>query len=80
MTHEADTYGIRASAGYWIQRLARSMGEHLREQFSEVGVPRLTWPILSAIHRGEASTPMEVARFVGLDPSAVTRKLDQLAS
>ena len=78
MEQRASTYGIQASAGYWIQRLASSMDEHLKTQFTQHGVPKWYWPVLSVIHNGEASTPMQVARFIGLDPAAVTRRLDAL--
>ncbi len=78
MAKQVNHYSIQKSTGYWIQRIASSMSEHFREQLAQHGVARSTWPILSAIHNEEASTPMALSRFIGMDPSAVTRKLDQL--
>ena len=78
MANETDAYGLHSSTGYWVNRLAHSMDEVFQARLSEHGITRGLWPILAALHRGDASTPAEVARFVGLDASAVTRLLDRL--
>ena len=78
MTDEPDAYGLHSSTGYWVQRLAASINEFFYGKLSAHGITRGLWPVLGALHRGDASTPAEVAQFVGLDPSAVTRLLDRL--
>ncbi len=71
-------YGPQASTGYWIQRIARSMSEHFERELMAHGLTSGLWPILGALYGGDASTPSGVAKFLGLDPSAVTRQLDRL--
>lgn len=73
-----DDYGIHSSTGYWIQRLATSMGQVFQAKLSQHDVTRGQWAALGALEQGDASTPREIAQFLGLDPSAVTRLLDRL--
>lgn len=75
---EIDDYGIHSSTGYWIQRLATSMGQVFQAKLSQHDVTRGQWAALGALDQGDASSPREIARFLGLDPSAVTRLLDRL--
>ncbi len=54
------------------------MAQVFQAKLSQHDVTRGQWAALGALDRGDASTPREIARFLGLDPSAVTRLLDRL--
>lgn len=76
--NQTQSDGLHASAGYWVRLLSMAMVEDFNTRIREYGLARRQWPIVWAIRRGDASTPAQVARFVGIDPSAATRQLDQL--
>lgn len=71
-------YGLHESLGYWVARLSSAMGEAFNNAIAEHGVTAAQWSVLITLYRGQARTPQEIAQFIGIDGSAVTRLLDRL--
>ena len=71
-------YGLHDSMGYWINRLAMTMHEVFDHVIAPLGVTAPQWAVLIALHQGDAETPTELARFIGIDASAITRLVDHL--
>ena len=70
--------GLQAHTGYWLNRLRGLVHSRFEAALAEAGVTVAQWSVLITVYRGDAVTPLEIARFVDVDPGAMTRLLDRL--
>lgn len=77
MTEQQD-FCLHNSIGYWVNRLAMTMRVAFERELASHGVTVQQWSILIACFREQAQTPMELAKVLDIDGSAVTRLLDRL--
>lgn len=68
-------YRLHSRLGYKVSRLARLMEARLEEKISPLGVTRLMWCVLSGVGMEGVRTPSELAAYVGVARSAVSRAL-----
>ncbi|MCY6381134.1 MarR family winged helix-turn-helix transcriptional regulator [Hoeflea prorocentri] len=68
-------YRLHGRLGYKVSRLARLMEARLEEKISHYGVTRLMWCVLSGVGLEGVHTPSELASYVGVARSAVSRAL-----
>ncbi|MFJ8210510.1 MarR family winged helix-turn-helix transcriptional regulator [Streptomyces sp. NPDC096033] len=74
----ASSSGLRDHLGYWLRRLSDEVHSRFERQLAEHGVTVSQWAVLITVHRGDAGTTREVARYVGIDAGAVSRLVDRL--
>jgi DNA-binding MarR family transcriptional regulator len=70
--------GLHTHTGYWLNRLRGLVHASFEARLAEHGVTVAQWSVLVTLSRGEASTPAELARFIDVDPGALTRLIDRL--
>ena len=70
--------GLQAHTGYWLNRLRGVVHSRFEAALAEEDVTVAQWSVLITVYRGDAVTPLEIARFVDVDPGAMTRLLDRL--
>ncbi|MEM9104284.1 MAG: MarR family transcriptional regulator [Pseudomonadota bacterium] len=68
-------YRLHERLGYKVSRLARLMEAQLEEMISPFGITRLFWCILSGVGLEGVRTPSELADYVGIARSAISRAL-----
>ncbi|MCP4318291.1 MAG: winged helix-turn-helix transcriptional regulator [Hyphomicrobiales bacterium] len=68
-------YRLHERLGYKVSCLARLMETQLEEMISPFGITRLIWCILSGVGLEDVKTPSELADYVGIARSAVSRAL-----
>jgi DNA-binding MarR family transcriptional regulator len=66
-----------ASLGYWVFRLNRAMYAEFTQRLSKLGVSSPQWTVLSQCGT-RAMTPVDLANYMQIDRSAVTRLIAQL--
>ncbi len=66
-------YRLHERLGYKVSRLARLMETQMEEMISPFGITRLFWCILSGVGLEGIRTPSELADYVGIARSAVSR-------
>lgn len=71
----SDAYRLHERLGYKVSRLARLMEAQFEEMLSPFGISRLYWCILSGVGLEDVRTPSELADYVGIARSAVSRAL-----
>ena len=71
-------FGLHDSYGYWINRLANAFTEAFDHTIGHLGVTPQQWVVLISCYNGDAQTPAELSRFIGIDASAITRLLDRI--
>ena len=64
--------------GYWVARVASALIRDFTWRFASYGITPVQFRILELCFRGEADTVTELARVVVLDPSGVSRQVEQL--
>jgi len=69
------TYRLHERLGYKVSRLARLMEAQMEEMISPFGITRLFWCILSGVGLEGIRTPSELADYVGIARSAISRAL-----
>ncbi|WP_030199897.1 MarR family winged helix-turn-helix transcriptional regulator [Streptomyces sp. NRRL S-87] len=74
------TSGLRDHLGYWLRRLSDEVHGRFERQLAEHGVTVSQWAVLVTVHRGDATTTREVARYVDIDAGAVSRLVDRLVA
>ncbi len=80
MERRGSTSGLRDHLGYWLRRLSNEVHASFERSLAQRGVTVAQWCVLIALYRGDATTPLEVARFVDVDGGAVTRLVDRLVA
>ena len=68
-------YRLHERLGYKVSRLARLMEAQMEEMISPFGITRLFWCILSGVGLEGIRTPSELADYVGIARSAISRAL-----
>ena len=72
------SYGLHDSTAYWLHRLLSSIRDLLDQDYSTYDVTPAQWNVMITLYRGEATTPKELANFIDVDTSAITRLVDRL--
>jgi MarR family transcriptional regulator, transcriptional regulator for hemolysin len=72
------TYRLYESLGFALSRAARIQERRLDHGLKSLGLTRLTWCILLGVGNEGLAQPSDIAAFVGVDRSAVSRALRQL--
>ena len=70
--------GLRDHSGYWLNRLRGVVHARFERALAEHGVTVAQWSVLITVYRGDAVTPLEIARFIDVDPGSLTRLLDRM--
>jgi DNA-binding MarR family transcriptional regulator len=70
--------GLQAHTGYYLNRLRGLVHSRFEAALAEEDVTVAQWSVLITVYRSDAGTPLEIARFVDVDPGAMTRLLDRL--
>ncbi len=73
-----DRYSLLDSLGFWVNSLALEMRTTFERRLAPYDVTAPQWAVLITLYRDQAETPKELAEFIGIDGSAVTRLLDRL--
>jgi len=71
-------YRLHMSVGYLLTRSARIQERRLEEGLRQVGLTRITWCILLAVHVEGLRRPSGIAEFIGIDRTATSRALRQM--
>lgn len=75
---EALPSGLRDQTGYWLNRLRGLAHARLEAALAEHGLTVAQWSVLITVYRADAVTPLEIARFIDVDPGSLTRLLDRM--
>lgn len=70
--------GLRDHTGYWLNRLRGVVHARFEAALAEYGVTVAQWSVLITVYREDAVTPLEIARFIDVDPGSLTRLLDRM--
>ncbi len=71
-------YRLHDSLGFRLSRAARIQERRLDQGLKALGLTRLTWCILLAVGNEGLSQPSDIAAFVGVNRSAISRALRQM--
>jgi MarR family transcriptional regulator, organic hydroperoxide resistance regulator len=71
--------GLRDHIGYWLRRLSEEVHGSFERQLEARGMTVAQWNVLVTVYHGHATTTTEVARYIAIDPGAVSRLVDRLA-
>ena len=78
LPHDDLPSGLRDHTGYWLNRLRGIAQGRFEGEFAAYGVTVAQWSVLITVYRGDAVTPLEIARFIDVDPGSLTRLLDRM--
>ena len=70
--------GLHDHTGYWLTRLRGVVHARFEAALAEHGVTVAQWSVLITVYRQDAVTPLEIARFIDVDPGSLTRLLDRM--
>lgn len=70
--------GLQDHTGYWLNRLRGIVHARFEAALAEHGVTVAQWSVLITVYREDAVTPLEIARFIDVDPGSLTRLLDRM--
>lgn len=65
--------GLHDHLAFWLHRLSASVLSKFENSLLKLGVTVAQWQIMISIYHGEASTPKDLAAFIGIDAAAVSR-------
>lgn len=71
-------YRLHHSVGYLLSVTSRQQERRLEDSLKELGLTRITWCVLLAVGNEELVHPSEIAEFVGIDRTAMSRALRQM--
>lgn len=77
-TASRSTYRLHRSLGYQLSLAARIQEKRLDEWLKALGLTRITWCVLLAVGVEELKHPSDIAEFVGIDRTAMSRALRQM--
>ncbi len=66
--------------GYWVARVASALIRDFTWRFASYGITPVQFRILEMCFRHEANTVTDLARVIVLDPSGVSRQVEQLVN
>ncbi|MDE3079615.1 MAG: MarR family transcriptional regulator [Paracoccaceae bacterium] len=72
------SYHLHASLMYQLTLTSRLQERRLEDGLRALGLTRLTWCILLAVHVEGHSQPADIAPFIGVDRTATSRALRQM--
>ena len=78
MDQKSKRYDLHASFGYQATLAARVYESRLEEALKELELTRLSWCVLIAIGEEQLSHPSDIAEFVGIDRTSLSRTLRQM--
>lgn len=70
--------GLQDHTGYWLNRLRGVVHAGFEAALADYGVTVAQWSVLITVYREDAVTPLEIARFIDVDPGSLTRLLDRM--
>lgn len=76
--HDDRPSGLQDHTGYWLNRLRGVVHAGFEAALAEYGVTVAQWSVLITVYREDAVTPLEIARFIDVDPGSLTRLLDRM--
>ena len=71
-------YRLHDSLGFRLSRAARIQERRLDQGLRALGLTRLTWCVLLAVGNEGLAQPSDIAEFIGVDRSAISRALGQM--
>ncbi|MEY8119366.1 MarR family winged helix-turn-helix transcriptional regulator [Falsihalocynthiibacter sp. BN13B15] len=72
-------YLLHASIGYQLSKTARLQERGFETELKSLGLTRISWCILLAVHIESLRNPSAIADFVGIDRTATSRALTKMA-
>lgn len=76
--HDDRPSGLQDHTGYWLNRLRGVVHAGFEAALADYGVTVAQWSVLITVYREDAVTPLEIARFIDVDPGSLTRLLDRM--
>jgi DNA-binding MarR family transcriptional regulator len=77
-SHDDRPSGLQDHTGYWLNRLRGVVHAGFEAALAGYGVTVAQWSVLITVYREDAVTPLEIARFIDVDPGSLTRLLDRM--
>ena len=77
-SHDDLPSGLQDHTGYWLNRLRGVVHAGFEAALADYGVTVAQWSVLITVYREDAVTPLEIARFIDVDPGSLTRLLDRM--
>jgi DNA-binding MarR family transcriptional regulator len=74
------TNGLRDHLGYWLRRLSNEVHGRFERELADHDVTVAQWMVLVTVHRRDAVTTRDVARYIAIDAGAVSRLVDRLVA
>lgn len=71
-------YDLINSLGYQITLLSRVSERLFEKRLAPLGLTRVNWCVLLAVHQQQLANPSDIASFVGIDRTATSRALRKL--
>ena len=72
--------GLRDHIGYWLNRLRMEVHAAFERRLAEQDITVAQWNVLIALYNENATTPQELANFIGIDTGAITRLIDRVVA
>lgn len=73
-----DPYRLHASVLYQLTLTARLQERRLDEGLKALGLTRISWCVLLAVENEGRQQPSDIAEFIGIDRTAMSRTLRQM--
>lgn len=74
----SNTYDLHASLGYQLTLLSRISERKFEQRLAPLGLTRVKWCVLLAVHEQGLKNPSDIAEFIGIDRTATSRALRAL--
>lgn len=71
-------YHLHESLGFSLTRVARISEQRLDAGLKELGLTRTTWCVLCAVGNENLMQPSDIANYLGIDRTAISRALRQM--
>ncbi len=75
---DTNRYDLHGSLGYQLSVTARLNEKGFEEALKSLGMNRTTWCVLLALEVEGLTKPSDIARFIGIDRTAISRALRQM--
>lgn len=76
--HADNISACEDNCGFLIKLVYQSLNRMLDQEMAPLELTAMQWRPLALIAHGQADTPAELARIIGVDTGAMTRTLDRL--
>ncbi len=80
MSAVTEPYDLLESLGFKITMLSRINERRFEKLLAPLGLSRVTWCVLLAVHQERLVNPSDIASFIGIDRTATSRALKRLES